>query len=303
MRQLAHIPNEAQAKSLGDYLYLQKIENTIEREDDGVFVLWIHDDAHLSVASDIYQRFMKDPGNPEFQSVTLKAKFQRAREKRDQLVSRNKHIDIRTQWHKRSSQMGRLTLALIIVSVGVALVSQLGANRTVLQPLFISSYDVVGKYVQWRVGLPQIMSGQVWRLITPIFIHFGLLHLIFNMLWLKDLGTMIERHQSSLILGMQVLVMGALSNVAQYWMSGPTFGGMSGVVYGLLGYIWIRGHFDPGSKLFLHKTIVWWMLGWFVLCLTGLVGSVANTAHAVGLGVGIIWGYLSSGHLLKVFHR
>jgi GlpG protein len=72
------------------------------------------------------------------------------------------------------------------------------------------------------------------------------------------------------------------------------FGGMSGVVYGLLGYVWIRGKFDPGSGLYLHPTTVIMMILWFLACFTPLVPNVANAVHTVGFGMGIAWGYLSS---------
>ena len=114
------------------------------------------------------------------------------------------------------------------------------------------------------------------------------------MLWLRDLGSMIEGRQSTRQLALLVVLMGVCSNVAQYFASGPMFGGMSGVVYGLLGYIWIRGKFDPGSGLFLHQTTVVMMLVWYVLCLMNLLGNIANTAHTVGLFMGMGWGYLAS---------
>ena len=68
---------------------------------------------------------------------------------------------------------------------------------------------------------------------------------------------------------------------------------MSGVVYGLLGYIWIRGKFDPGSGLYLHSSTVIMMLIWFFACLSGYLGQIANTAHTVGLLMGMAWGFVS----------
>jgi membrane associated rhomboid family serine protease len=138
------------------------------------------------------------------------------------------------------------------------------------------------------------MRGEVWRVITPIFIHFGPLHILFNLLWLRDLGSMIEGRQSTWYLGLLVLVMAIGSNVAQFLVSGPVFGGMSGVVYGLLGYVWLRGKFDPASGLFLHQSTVVMMMIWFVAGYTGILGNIANTAHAAGLGIGAAWGYLAS---------
>jgi GlpG protein len=139
-----------------------------------------------------------------------------------------------------------------------------------------------------------VFQGQVWRLITPIFIHFGVIHILFNMLWLFDLGGVIERMQGSRRLGVLVGITGVVGNMAQFWWSGPDFGGMSGVIYGLLGYVWIQGRINPRAGLILHQQIAIMMLAWFVLCWTGLIGSVANMAHTMGLVSGLILGWMYS---------
>jgi GlpG protein len=74
---------------------------------------------------------------------------------------------------------------------------------------------------------------------------------------------------------------------------------MSGVVYGLFGYVWMRGHFDSASGYFLSRQDVIWMMLWLLVCCTGVIGPVANTAHAVGLLVGAGWGFLRSGYLQR----
>ena len=160
--------------------------------------------------------------------------------------------------------------------------------------MFISERIIEGGVVERLKDLPEIRHGEVWRLFTPIFIHFGILHILFNMLWLLDLGTMIERRQSTRVLAALLLVIAALSNFGQYLWQGPVFGGMSGVVYGLIGYIWLRGKFDPASGLFLHSSTVTMAVIWFVLCLAGVFPYVANAAHGVGFAVGIAWGYVSA---------
>src|SRR5690606_16541906 len=76
---------------------------------------------------------------------------------------------------------------------------------------------------------PEIASGQLWRLVTPIFLHGGILHLVFNMLWLYQLGSAIEHYEGSRLLLLMVMILGALCNTAQYLVSGPAFVGMSGV--------------------------------------------------------------------------
>jgi GlpG protein len=91
-----------------------------------------------------------------------------------------------------------------------------------------------------------------------------------------------------------VLIIAVISNLTQFLFTGGGFGGMSGVVYGLFGYVWIRGKLDPTSGLYLHPTTVAMMMIWLFVCMIGVMGSIANAAHASGLLVGVIWGYLSS---------
>ncbi|MDE2430512.1 MAG: rhomboid family intramembrane serine protease, partial [Burkholderiales bacterium] len=83
------------------------------------------------------------------------------------------------------------------------------------------------------------------------------------------------------------------SNLAQYQMThSQFFGGMSGVLYGMFGYIWIRGRYDAHFSEDLQKNTIAMMLAWFVLCWTGLLGHIANWAHTAGLVAGIAWAYL-----------
>ena len=178
-----------------------------------------------------------------------------------------------------------LTYALIAISTAITLASNFGNHIQVLQPLFISNFPE-------SFQLPEVRRGEIWRLVSPIFMHFHPLHLAFNMLWLWDLGRAIELRLSTRRLALLVAVTGVLSNLGQFYFDGPRFGGMSGVVYGLLGYIWIQGHLNPAAGLFLHKQIAIMIMVWYVLCWTGLVGPVANMAHTVGLLAGLITGFI-----------
>ena len=143
--------------------------------------------------------------------------------------------------------------------------------------------------------LPEVRHGQVWRLITPIFLHFSVLHLLFNLLWLFDFGRMIELQRGTwLMLGL-VLATAACSNLAQYFWSGPYFGGMSGVVYALFGYIWIKQRYQSQLGLGVNQETTLIMIGWLLICMIGVLGDVANAAHVVGLIAGAVIAYAPIG--------
>ena len=188
----------------------------------------------------------------------------------------------------------RVTATLITLSIIVALLSKLGRDFQLLQFLFISEY---------RQGLPEILGGQLWRLFTPIIIHFGIMHIAFNLLWLYQLGGAIEQRQNTKRMLTLVVIIALLSNIAQFFWSGPFFGGMSGVVYGLLGYVWAQGKYNPGVGLGLNQSTTVMMLIWFVVCWMGLVGNIANMAHTIGLVSGVLLGVLYSPQLFRNTQR
>src|SRR5439155_18692085 len=112
---------------------------------------------------------------------------------------------------------------LIMVSVTVFVLSTFGDDKRAIMSLFITDFS--DGQVDW--SLPDIRHGQLWRLFTPMFIHFTVLHILFNMMWLRDLGSMIEGRQSVWHLAVLVLVIAACSNAAQFYVNhgGPVFGG------------------------------------------------------------------------------
>ena len=148
-------------------------------------------------------------------------------------------------------------------------------------------------------GFHDILHGEIWRLVTPIFMHVNPIHIFFNMWWLASLGTMIEVRRGALRLLGLILIAAVFSNLGQYmWMERMDpgephiFEGMSGVVYALFGYIWMKSLYEPEQGLYMHPNTVNVMLLWLVLCMTGVVGPIANAAHFVGLMVGVALGVL-----------
>ncbi|MGZ3254771.1 MAG: rhomboid family intramembrane serine protease, partial [Burkholderiaceae bacterium] len=148
---------------------------------------------------------------------------------------------------KTSNRFPVVTIILIAISMAVALFSNLGASESALRLLFIADPG--------SEGFKSIFAGQVWRLVTPIFIHFGVMHLFFNMMWMWDLGRLIENRRGELFYCSFILLVGIGSNIVQYgFAQSPYFGGMSGVVYGLLGYAWMQGHYGSSLGFALNKS-------------------------------------------------
>ena len=294
MRLIGHLSEEHAARLFADYLYVRQIDNHLEFEKADGWGIWVNDEDKVQDAAQLLAEFQSHPTDPKYQAGAQDAASLRAQAEKSEATYRKKVQDRRQLFRPLTAYgFGPLTFVLIVICVVVAFLSRLGESPGNVMGLFVTDYSLSANMIEWHRGLPEIRHGQLWRLITPIFIHFGVLHLLFNMLWLRDLGSMIEARHSWWYLLLLVVVIAACSNLAQFFFSGPMFGGMSGVVYGLLGYIWTRGKFDPASGLFLHPTTVVMMLIWFVACFTPLIPHVANATHAVGLAMGCAWGYLS----------
>ena len=158
-----------------------------------------------------------------------------------------------------------------------------------------SAGAALGGALAFSTGLGQGLLGKAHAqaadksAVLLIFLHGGYMHLLFNMLMLLNFGGMIERHKGSLALVVLVLVTAIPSNLIQYRYADPFFGGMSGVLYGLFGYIWMKSRLQPHEGLALAPSTVWILLVWLGLCM--LPGShVANAAHVAGLACGLLLG-------------
>ena len=101
--------------------------------------------------------------------------------------------------------------------------------------------------------LSKVRHGQIWRLFTPVILHIGFLHLLFNMLWLVVLGKMVEFNMGRIRFVLFILVSGIFSNLCQYIMTGPLFLGISGVLAAFIGYIWVRKKIAPWEVYFIRK--------------------------------------------------
>ena len=183
------------------------------------------------------------------------------------------------------------------MAIVIALVSNFGSLIAVIEPLTFTQIIISNQGYASVMNFDQtyLVDNQWWRAITPIFIHFSFAHLAFNCLWIYILGEKIENIDGSFTFAMLVIFSAIFSNCLQYFYTDSSlFGGLSGVIYGLLGFCMIiefdteydRYALPPGLYMFM---IVWLILGFVgVLDLFGF-GSVANFAHLGGLISGIIF--------------
>jgi GlpG protein len=309
MRQIGSISSDADAEAFSDYLLTQGVGNMVEESTaGGEWAVWIENDDDLDRARAELEQFHKWPANPRYRKMARTAEKLREQEQKKQVRLRKKFVDVRTSWGQPAQWNVPVTLVLMALCVIVTVASGtlFGHQPSWLLDYFgfVPSNPVsLGRWVQAhpeadRFGfflgywLDTMRRGQVWRLITPIFIHFGILHLVFNLFWLRDLGAMIETRRGTLQLLAFTLAAGVVGNFAEYFWSGPIhFGGMSGVVYALFGYVWIKGRFEPHLGLGVSQQTVWIMLAWLLLCMTGLLGNIANAAHVSGLILGVAIAY------------
>lgn len=170
-----------------------------------------------------------------------------------------------------------LTIGLLAAALLVGVVSEFGKHLAPVEALFFSLY--------------RIESGEYWRLLTPIFLHFGFTHLLFNGLAVYFEGALVEEHGGSLHMAAFVVIVGVLSNVLQAIMTGSdNFGGLSGVLYGLFAYVWMQATFNRRRPIPMQIEVVAMLLIFYAVCWTGLMGPIANWAHTGGLVVGAVWG-------------
>lgn len=186
-----------------------------------------------------------------------------------------------------------LVIGIIALAGLLAWVTGLGNSPLSVLLTYIDptaySWLTFGQRVDALTGT--LASGQVWRLVTPDFLHFSWSHILFNAVMLWFLGSQVEWFDGRARFLALFLVASLLSNTLQYLVSGPLFGGLSGVVYGVLGYCWLsqkrqpRFQFPPALVI---VALVWMLLGFTPLPEWAGIGRMANEAHLGGFVAGLL---------------
>jgi GlpG protein len=291
MRRIGTLNSEKEARAFSDYLFTLKLDTQVSGHDSA-WDVWLLDEDRLDEGRRELELFRTTPHDPKYTSAASAARAQRDAELQAVLSAAKQHIDLRERWERPLWLQMPVTFVLLAACVIVTLLCEFGNNHDLMSKLQVQSSTIQGNNIQWRSGLSDIGSGQIWRLFTPILLHMSPWHLIPNVMLGLTLCGMIERERGSWRLLLGVLAIAAISNVAQYLVHGPQFGGLSGVVYGLFGYVWVMGKWEPQAGLQFSRESTVLMVVWLFLCTTGAVGPIANVCHFTGLAVGLAWAAL-----------
>jgi len=256
------------AQALSDYLNSQKIINVIEHDEFNYHII-IKNIQQLTAAQVELEDFLRDPNQNKYISASWQSG--NITPKSNELSYANANLFSNFKQHG-----GLVTHSILITCLIIYSLSALGFFNP-MSSLFAFFVQQPFNYLQ------------SWRFITPALLHFSLLHIVFNLLWWWQLGGLVEKKQGKQRLIILFIFSAIASNLAQFFLVGPYFGGLSGVVYGLVGYCWLSGKLNKKSDVFLPNSMFIFLLGWLVLgFIDFLPVNVANYAHLVGLFAGLI---------------
>ena len=292
MRRIGTLSDRQEAERFGDYLLTQQIKSQIDSAGNE-WAVWVYDEDRLDEARSELEAYRADPQSEKYREAVVAADRLRHEEVRKQTQAKKNTVNMADRWRRPLIQQIPVTFALIVLSViatvGTRFMDDLGAFGGSLT--IVSGMDSDGKYTRFPRDyktLPGIRDGQVWRLFTPAFLHGSPLHLIGNMYMTVLMGGVIERMRGSRTMLILFLFTGLVAHLAQLYARGPAFGGMSGVDFGLFGFMWISGTMSRKSDLALPPRFVFIMIAWLVICATGALGiPIANYAHFGGLFAGM----------------
>lgn len=270
MRVLIEFEQEEPARLLIAHLQSHAVSAQYSSQSDRHAVVIVdEDDWQQAVART--KTFLQNPSAPEYQEDAWSKGEQS-----------HKHSQFTQGLPAFSLLLNRPFTALIGIScIVVYLFSMMGGFGWVREWMFIIPWPALVYNDQW------------WRLLTPSLIHFSLLHITFNVLWWFYLGRQIETKFGITLLLVIFIATSIVANLGQLFVSGPQFGGLSGVVYALFGFVWWLGWLRPDWQLSLPKPIIGFMLVWLVIGYADVLWvSMANTAHTLGLVSGCVIAWL-----------
>ena len=189
-------------------------------------------------------------------------------------------------------------MIIILIASLVTFLSGFGNLISIIAQFSFLKFEISDSYSRYinfsTFENTYLINNEWWRLFAPVFIHFSLIHLVFNCLWVYVLGQQIEKIDGKILFITLIIFSGICGNYAQFISTGPSlFGGLSGCVYGMFGYTMIT-EFQKSRIIYgLPPAIYIFMIAWLVLGFIGVLslfglGNIANFAHLGGLIAGVI---------------
>ncbi len=191
----------------------------------------------------------------------------------------------------------RVTPFIIILNILILVAMVLLGNSPMLpEPSAILKWGGVNRSL--------VLSGDWWRLLSSCFLHYGIIHLAFNMWALYSIGLFLERMIGSwrfaFAYGLAGLA-GGLNSIV--WHNYGAGAGASGAIFGMFGLflaLLTTNLLDKGYRTAMLRNVVPMIL--FNL-LIGTAGQIDNAAHLGGLLSGSICGYLFAWHFKNPKNR
>jgi GlpG protein len=269
LKRIVEVPLSLDLQAFSQWLRAQNVEHRISVEGDHQ-VFWLADERLEQSVMAALEQYMNDP--------ELRSRLQAAPQR---------SFAPRGHWQASPGQ-APLTLAMIVIAALLAWFTGFGVSGPMAELVIVNpnEWNVGTMGQRWDSLLGTLAQGQFWRLFTPDFLHFSVSHLIFNAVMLWFLGSQIEVRDGQGRLVLLAVVTSLTANVAQYLLTGPLFGGLSGVVYGVIAYTWLSQRDYP--RFIFPPALMAFSLVWLLIGLTPLpqqlgIGSMANGAHLGGL--------------------
>lgn len=260
------------------YLSTQGVRHRIS-EESGKQVLWVATEAEAATVRQAYARWRQEPEllDELNRSWETQAGVNPVRSSVANLLFRQIYYM-------------PITVSLTVLCLLVAVVSALGNQVGRVDFLFYPLLNASGLFPL----LADIDSlSDVLRTLTPMLLHFGEIHLVFNLLWLWYFGKQLEPVQPRTLYLMLIVLLAFISNTAQYLvLEYNNFGGMSGVVYGLVAYTWVIHNLMPRSRLMINNSMFAVFVAAMILMEVFASSLIATAAHVGGLLAGLVLGVI-----------
>ena len=291
MRKIGTLDNKKQIKSFQSYLYYHGIESH-NYYDENDLNLWVLRDEKIEEAKAYLEKFKSGQSSEIEQQIKEgQKKILEENQKEKEKDKKRKFIDARTSvFTSNKFKLASITGSLLSFSVLVFLIIEVGQARIIFEKLSFTFYS--------RPHFYEISQGEIWRFITPIFLHGSFWHILFNMSVLFQIGPIIENKEKPFFFAILVFLIAFVSNTLFYILVGPGMIGMSGVLFGLIAYGWAYYRVAPNTTQYFPiqtygRSLVLWSLICFALKMTGLM-NIANVVHSVGALTGLCLGFLKA---------